>query len=170
MCKIYFKSVFLTIVFVLITRIKLSSISIHNFKQVTRNEKRACLGVYKTFLKLDFLLVKTILSRILLNIVIWAQFEFKIAFMICCDLYSDFHFLSGFKSVHNNSISVSSRNFMRFWTIPWITTNSTFSSKTLLMLKRGNIHIFLYQNWQRLCKPWKSYSTGREGSDSCSSQ
>jgi len=113
------------VIFVFITRIKFVPISIDNFKQV---------------------IVKTFLFRIHIHIVIGTQFEFKIPFMICCDLDSDFCLLSGFESVHNNSISISSRNLMWFRAIPWITANATFASKILLVLKTNEICQFIFHH------------------------
>ena len=79
--------------------------------------------------------VKTILLRILVNVVVWAQFEFKVTFVIGSDLDGDLNFLFRFISFYNYSIGIFSRNFMGFRSHPRITANTTFASMTLLVLK-----------------------------------
>ena len=102
-------------------------------------------------------LIKAILHRILVDIVIRAQFELKIAFMVCSDLNCNFHFLSRFEIVHNDSISISSRNFMWFRSIPRIATNATLSSKILLVLwKRAKT--FLLSFLKKRYVQWLNYN------------
>ena len=102
-------------------------------------------------------LIKAILHRILVDVVIRAQFELKIAFMVRSDLNCNFHFLSRFEIVYNDSISISSRNFMRFRSIPRIATNATFSSKILLVLwKRAKT--FLLACLEKRYVQWLNYN------------
>ena len=102
-------------------------------------------------------LIKAILHRILVDIVIRAQFELKIAFMVCSDLNCNFHFLSRFEIVDNDSIGISSRNFMWFRSIPRIATNATLSSKILLVLwKRAKT--FLLSFLKKRYVQWLNYN------------
>ena len=81
-----------------------------------------------------------------MNVVVWAQFEFKVTFVIGSDLDGDLNFLFRFISFYNYSIGILSRNFMGFRSHPRITTNTAFASMTLLVLKiREKIIIFNVQ-------------------------
>ena len=96
--------------------------------------------------------VKTILLRILVNVVVWAQFEFKVTFVIGSDLDGDLNFLFRFISFYNYSIGILSRNFMGFRSHPRITANTTFASMTLLVLEK--ITISFSNSWYKF---WEFY-------------
>ena len=99
--------------------------------------------------------VKTILLRILVNVVVWAQFEFKVTFVISSDLDGDLNFLFRFISFYNYSIGILSRNFMGFRSHPRITANTTFASMTLLVLEIiEKITISFSNSWYKF---WEFY-------------
>ena len=66
---------------------------------------------------LGYLLIKASLVLVIGWIIIRTKFEFKVAFVISCDLNSHSDFLTSLIGVCNDSISIlPSWGFMFFWT------------------------------------------------------